>query len=178
MTSRNDRLINLKLLIRIFIFLLLGLGFASEIAAQTLYVKKSGTKLQASDSAKSEVIAILSKGTPAKVIEKARKFYKVSAGGKTGWIFKFKLTAKAPVKSGGGDVGILGALGGRQKIAANEASSGSSIRGLSPISERRAKNKGISDQDIQAVKDMEAFHIDPKAMDKFLREGKLGEYGQ
>jgi uncharacterized protein YgiM (DUF1202 family) len=177
MNSKKHILKTWNFLPPVLIFLLVGLGFVTEVSAQTLYVKKSGTKLQASDSAKSDVIATLSQGTPAKVIKKGRKFYQVSAGGKKGWIFKFKLSAKAPEKSGG-DGGVLGALGGRQKIAANEASSGSSIRGLSPISERHAKSKGISDKDIQAVKEMEAFRVDPKAMEKFLKEGKLGEYGQ
>jgi len=177
MTSKNNSLKTWRLLPPFLIFILLGFGFVTEVWAQTLYVKRSGTKLQASDSAKSKVLATLNRGTPAKVIKKGKKFYQVSAGGQTGWIFKFKLTAKAPAKSGS-DVGVLGALGGRQKIAANEASSGSSIRGLSPIAERRAKNKGISEKDIQAVKQMEAFHIDPKAMENFLKEGKLGEYGQ
>jgi len=167
----------LKLLIPLLVFLLVGLGFVSEVSAQTLYVKKSGTKLQASDSAKSKVIAKLSQGTLVKVVKKGKRFYQVSAGGKTGWIFKFKLTAKAPSKSGG-DTGVLGILGGRQKIAAREASSGSSIRGLSPISEKHAKSKGISEEDIQAVKQMEAFRIIPKEMENFLKEGKLGEYGQ
>lgn len=177
MSPNKNNLKTMNLLPPLLIFLLLGLGFVPEISAQTLYVKKSGTKLQASDSAKSDVLATLSQGTPAKVIKKGKKFYQVSAEGKKGWIFKFKLSAKAPAKSGG-DGGILGALGGRQKIAANEASSGSSIRGLSPISERHAKNKGISEKDIQAVKQMEAFRVDPKAMENFLKEGKLGEYGQ
>ena len=73
---------------------------------------------------------------------------------------------------------MLGALGGRQKIAARESSSGSSIRGLSPISEKHAKNKGISEEEIQAVKQMETFRIHPQEMEKFLKEGRLGEYGQ
>ena len=177
MTFKNKIFKNWKLLIPLLIVPLVGLGFVSEVSAQTLYVKKSGTKLQASDSAKSKVIAKLSQGTPVRVVKKAKRFYQVSAGGKTGWIFKFKLTAKAPAKSGS-DAGILGILGGRQQIAANEASSGSSIRGLSPIAEKHAKSKGISEEDIQAVKQMEAFQINPKAIEKFLKEGKLGEYGQ
>jgi len=111
----------------------------------------------------------LSQGTPVKVIKKSKRFYQVSApGGKKGWIFKFKLTAKAPANFGGDGSGLLGALGGRQKSAARESSSGSSIRGLSPMSEKHAKNKGISEEDIQSVKQME----------KFLKEGQLGEYGQ
>jgi uncharacterized protein YgiM (DUF1202 family) len=166
-------------LLLLVILLLAGLGFASDSFAETLYVKKSGTKLQAADSAKSEVIAKLDQGTKVSVIKKKKKFYQVSApGGKKGWVFKFKLTAKAPASSDGGGSGVLGVLGGRQKIAARESSSGSSIRGLSPISEKHAKKKGISEEEIKSVKQMETFSVNPQEMEKFLKEGRLGEYGQ
>lgn len=178
MIPKNNFFSGSRTLLAFVIFLLSGLSFASDGFAATLYVKKSGTKLQASDSAKSKVIARLSRGTAVRVIKKAKRFYQVSVpGGKKGWIFKFKLTSRAPANSsGGGD--ILGALGGRQKIAARESSSGSSIRGLSPISEKRAINKGISEEEIQSVKQMEAYSINPQEMEKFLKEGRLGEYGQ
>ena len=154
------------------LFLLVLPGTAS---AQTMYVKKSGTKLRASNSAKSDVLAKLKKGTPVTVAKKSRRFYKVSApGGKSGWIFKFKLTSKAPQRGQGGD--FLGALGGQQ-IAARESASGSSIRGLSPISEKHAKSKGISQKNIDAVKKMENFKVRSEEIEKFLMEGKLGEYG-
>lgn len=180
MTPKNNIFSVERTLSLLLILLLFGLCFASDSFAATLYVKKSGTKLQAAESAKSKVIAKLDQGTPVSVIKKSRRFYQVSApGGKKGWIFKFKLTAKAPVNSGGGGGGgLLGALGGRQKIAARESSSGSSIRGLSPMSEKHAKNKGISEEEIQSVKQMEAFHVNPQEMEKFLKEGQLGEYGQ
>lgn len=178
MTLKNNKFSSLKTLLPLVILLAAGLSLVSDSFAETLYVKKSGTKLQAADSAKSKVIAKLSQGTPVKVIKKAKKFYQVSAsGGKKGWIFKFKLTAKAPANSGGGG-DLLGALGGRQKIAARESSSGSSIRGLSPISEKHAKTKGISEEEIKSVKQMETYNVAPEAMDKFLKEGRLGEYGQ
>ena len=178
MTPKNNFFPGSAMLLVFAILLLAGMSFASEGFAATLYVKKSGTKLQASDSARSKVIARLSQGTPVSVIKKAKRFYQVSApGGKKGWIFKFKLTSKVPANSsGGGD--LLGALGGRQKIAARESSSGSSIRGLSPISEKHAKNKGISEEEIQAVKQMETFGVNPQEMENFLKEGRLGEYGQ
>jgi len=180
MTSKNSIFLGSATLLLLAILLFTGLGFVSDSFAETLYVKKSGTKLQAADSAKSKVIAKLGQGTPVRVIKKLKRFYQVLApGGKKGWIFKFKLTSRTPANSGGGGgSGLLGALGGRQKIAARESSSGSSIRGLSPISEKHAKNKGISEEEIQAVKQMEAFHIDPEKMEKFLKEGRLGEYGQ
>lgn len=177
MTSKNKIYRRSIPCISLAVLFFAGLGFAGEISAQTLYVKKSGTKLQAADSSRSKVIAVLSRGTPVRVVKKAKRFYQVSAGNQTGWIFKFKLSTKAPEKSSG-DGDLLGALGGRQKIAARESSSGASIRGLSPISEKHAKSKGISEENIRAVKQMEAFRIDPKKMETFLKEGKLGEYGQ
>lgn len=154
--------------------LLIGFVFAGPGFAETLYVKKSGTKLQAEASAKSGVVARLNRGTAVNVLKKAGRFYEVSAGGKKGWVFKFKLTAKAP-SSGGG---LFDSLGGDNTMAANEASSGSSIRGLSPVSEEHAKKKGISEADIQAVKDMENFRVSPQDVDQFLASRKLGEYGE
>ena len=145
--------------------------------AETWYVKKSSTKLQAEASARSKVLVRLKQGTPVKVKKKSRKFFQVSAGGKTGWIFRFKLSKKAPAqKQGEGDV--LGTLGGNQRIAARESASGSSIRGLSPISEQHARKKGATSESIQAVKDMEDYKVRPEELDRFLEKGKLGEYSQ
>ena len=60
--------------------------------AETWYVKKSSTKLQAEASARSNVLSWLKQGTPVKVKKKSRKFFQVSTGGKIGWIFRFKLS--------------------------------------------------------------------------------------
>ncbi|MZH45849.1 MAG: SH3 domain-containing protein [Nitrospinae bacterium] len=145
--------------------------------AETWYVKKSSTKLQAKASARSKVLGKLSKGTPVKIKGKSGKFFEVSTGGKTGWIFRFKLTKKAPA-GGQGDGDVLAALGGEQKMSARESASGSSIRGLSPISEQHARKKGATEESIQAVKNMESFKVRPEELDRFLEEGKLGEYSQ
>ena len=160
------------LLSGIAIFLLPQLAFA-----ETWYVKKSRTKLQAEASARSKVLGKLSKGTPVEITKKSGKFFKVSTEGKSGWVFRFKLTKKAPASGqGGGDV--LGALGGNQRMATRESSSGSSIRGLSPISEQHALKKGATRDSVQAVKDMENFKVQPEEIDQFLEQGKLGEYSQ
>ncbi len=149
--------------------------FAQIAGAETLYVKKSGTKLQAEEAASSKVLATLNQGVAVSVVKKSDKFYQVTApGGQKGWIFKFKLTAKAPTSSGGG---VLDALGGQQ-MAARESASGSSIRGLSPISEQHAKSKGISEESINAVKAMEDFKVSASDLDAFVKTGKLGEYAQ
>ena len=74
---------------------------------------------------------------------------------------------------------LLGALGGRQKIAARESSSGSSIRGLSPMAEKtREKTRARRSKNIRAVKQMENFKVSGEELDRFLQQGRLGEYGQ
>jgi uncharacterized protein YgiM (DUF1202 family) len=159
------------------VFLALSLISSGSVFAETLYVKKTGTKLQAEASAKSKVVKKLNAGTPVDVKEKSGKFYKVSADGAEGFIFKFKLTSKKPAKKDAGG-GLLDVLGKSQKVAAKEASSGSSIRGLSPMSEEHAKKKGISKESIEAVKQMEAFKVSPEEVAQFLAERKLGEYSE
>ncbi len=160
-----------------FIFFIASLMLSGLVFAETLYVKKSGTKLQAEGSAKSAVVKVLGQGTQVEVKEKSGKFYKVLAAGAEGYVFKFKLTSKKPAtkKAGGG---LLDVLGKSPKIAANESSSSSSIRGLSPMSEDHAKKKGISEESIQAVKQMEAFKVSPVEVEQFLTERKLGEYSE
>lgn len=160
----------------LFAFAFISFVLPGEGHSKTMYVKKSGTKLRSADSTKSKVLGKLGKGTALDVTEKSGKFLKVSTpDGQSGWIFKFKLTAKKPAGSGGGG-DFLGALGGQQ-IAARESSSGSSIRGLSPMSEKHAKNKGISQSNIDDVKKMEQFKVSDQELQNFLSQGKLGEYG-
>ena len=71
---------------------------------------------------------------------------------------------------------MLGALGGQQQIIARESAYGSSIRGLSPVSEKHAIKKGASPESIESVKEMELYKIDDEALDKFLEEDRLGAY--
>lgn len=158
------------------VFFLASVGLTSNVFAETLYVKKAGTKLQAEGSAKSKVVKVLGQGTAVDVKEKSGKFYKVSAGGSEGFVFKFKLTSKKPAKASEG--GLLDVLGGDTKIAARESSSASSIRGLSPMSEEHAKKKGISEKDIQAVKQMENFKVNAQEVEQFLSQRKLGEFSE
>ena len=146
------------------------------LAAETLYVKTNGTKLRAEGSARAKVVTRLRIGTPVTVLTKTKRFYKVSlAGGRQGWIFKFKLTAKAPgAKKGGSRFAEV--LGGRQQFSARESASGSSIRGLGPATRTYARNKGISAQSVQAVENMENYRVDLDDVDSFLQEGRLGAY--
>ena len=144
-------------LISVFVCLFVTGHFLSPASARgaTIYVKKAKTKMAEKQSARSRTVKILGKGTPVKVLKK-RRFFKVSAGGKTGWIFKFRLTAKAPAGLSQ-DEDFLDTLGGEQRMAAKESASGSSIRGLSPTAEKHALKKGTSRESIDGVKQMNRY---------------------
>lgn len=146
---------------------------APALAAETLYVKTTGAKLRDGNSFRSRTLQKLNAGTPVKVLEKTRTFYKVSLpNGREGWMLKLKLTSRAPaVKRERRPV-----LRRRPRMAALESTSGSSIRGLVPASKKYAKDKGIPEQYIQAVMRMESYAIPAEELDQFLKEGKLGNY--
>lgn len=157
---------------------ILALSFPALLAAETLYVKSDRTKVFTEESARSKLVGKLKKGARVKVVEKSKRFYKVGLpGGSEGWVFKFKLTSKAPESlGGGGDGGLLAALGGEQKISAREESSGGSIRGLSPTSQKFGKSKGIPQSIIDTVISMENYRVSGKELDQFQSQGRLGEY--
>jgi len=144
-------------LISVFVCLFVAGHFLSPASARgaTIYVKKAKTKMAEKQSARSRTVKILGKSTPVKVLKK-RRFFKVSTGGKTGWIFKFRLTAKAPAGLSQ-DEDFLDTLGGEQRMAAKESASGSSIRGLSPTAEKHALKKGTSRESIDGVKQMNRY---------------------
>jgi len=158
-----------------FALILFAVTMAS---AETLYIKKSGTTLLAEATSSAKVVATLKAGTAVQVKSKSGKYYQVVASGSpAGWVYKFKLSAQAPAGASD-DADLLGDLGGRQKVAARETGSSSSIRGLSPVSEQLAHKKGIPEESINAVKAMEKYTVPASELSSFLKEGKLGEYVQ
>lgn len=157
------------------LIILMSLAFPGNLIAETLYAKSSRTKLQKTASARSSVVGMLRKGAAVQVIKKGKRYYNVSIGGKKGWVFKFKLTSRRPANTRGSG---LGGLMGNDRVASSGSSSGSSIRGLSQISEDYAKRKGITRRDVAAVKHMERLTVSEKELDQFLEQGKLREYGE
>lgn len=147
---------------------------ATSSWAGTLYTKKSGTPVYAEPSARSSVVETLDGGAPLEQTGQQGKFFQVTTpSGKKGWVFQFKVADEAPAGDPGG--GLLGSLGG-DKMSARESASASSIRGLSPVAEEHAQKKGISKEDIEAVKAMENFKVPADEVDRFLAQRKLGEY--
>lgn len=142
--------------------------------AATMFAKQDEVKVTAEKSPTSSVIATLALGDAVEVLaEEGRLLNVKAANGKTGWVFKFRLTDEKP--SSGGGLGLSG-LTGRKTIAAREARAGGSIRGLKESTEQYAKNKQISREHRDAVDRMEAFSIAPEELMQFKKAGNLGEF--
>lgn len=146
--------------------------------AETLYVKKDGTKITAEPSGLSKVVATANAGDRLEGLERKGRFYHVRLkGGKEGWVFAFRVVPASKRKSEKKDSGnLFAALGIDRSIEENEAASQASIRGLNKVSEDHAKSQGTSKEYIDAVKRMEQYLVTPRELDTFLKEGKLGEY--
>ena len=142
--------------------------------AATLFAKQDGVKVTAEKSPTSALIATLNLGDEVTVLSEAGRLTKVkTAKGKTGWVFKFRLTPEKP--SSGGGLGLSGLMG-RKTIAARESRAGGSIRGLKESTEQYAKSKQISQEHQDAVDHMEAFSLTPDELIEFKKAGNLGEF--
>jgi len=145
------------------------------VSAQTMYVSKDGVNVTEEKSPMSAVVESLRLGDQVRVLEKSDRHYKIQArSGKTGWVFKFKLSDQKVGGGGGGD--ILSGLTGETRIAAREASTGGSIRGLKETSEQYAATKHIDPSSRDAVQRMEDRAIPREDLLKFQREGSVGEF--
>jgi len=145
------------------------------VSAQTMYISKDEVKVTEEQSPMSAVVAILHLGDQVRVLEKSGRHYKIQAqSGKTGWVFKFKLSDQKVGSGGGGD--ILSGLTGETRIAAREASTGGSIRGLKETSDQYAATKHIDPASRDAVQRMEDRTITREDLLKFQREGSVGEF--
>lgn len=150
------------------------LAFAGTAAAASLYVRANGTELKDKPGPGGASLAKLDIGTKVEVVAKEGAWVKVTFKGadkkeKTGYIFGQKLSDDKPDKE---------RFGGAVTASASEGDSALALRGLSATSEKYAERNQIKPSDIAAVKEMEKRKIAAGDIDKFLREGKLGEYAQ
>ena len=148
---------------------------AGVVTAETMYVKKNGVKVTVEKSPTSSVVARLGIGDEVEVIKKAGRQYQVSlSNGKTGWVFKFKLSETKPAGKSGGSA--LSGLTGNNRMMAKEARSGGSIRGLKETTNQYAKSKRIDPLHNQSVEKMEQLVISDEELAAFQRAGGIGEY--
>ena len=152
----------------------LGLG-SGDLFAETMYAKKDRVKVTAEKSPTSPVVATLKVGDQVEVLKKSGRQYQVKLkSGKSGWVFKFKLSDKQPKGTSGGS--SLSGLTGKNVVVAQEARAGGSIRGLKETSKQYADKKQISEADRRSVDKMEQRTVTDEELDQFKKEGQIGEY--
>ncbi len=152
---------------------------AVALAQTTLWVSSTGAKLKAETRATSATVAEPPLGTELTVLETQDKWYRVSVpGGATGWIYRGKVSETPPAgSSAGGGGGLFGGLAS-SSIQAGAADTSRSIRGLSPETTQYAENAGTPQQYRQALDRVLARQVGDAALDRFLREGRIGEYAE
>ncbi|MBM4084226.1 MAG: hypothetical protein FJ272_05500 [Planctomycetes bacterium] len=154
--------------------LLVALAAGDAVAQDVVYVKSRTAKIRADKSASADAKEVPA-GTALKVLSKEDKYYQVQLpDGSQGWVFHVSVTDQKPDEGGG----VLAGTGATSGITVAEASTSASIRGLKPMAEDYAKNKGISPKSVDGARKMEELAISSKDVDVFLREGKLGEYAE
>ena len=142
--------------------------------AATLFAKQDGVKVTSDKAPTSAVVTTLSLGDEVTVLSEEGRLVRVkTAGGKTGWVFKFRLTEEKPASGNGFN---LSGLTGKKTIAARESRAGGSIRGLKESTEQYAQTKQIKQEHRDAVDRMEAFTIPPEELMQFKKSGHLGEF--
>jgi uncharacterized protein YgiM (DUF1202 family) len=148
------------------------------LQAENLWAKKSGVKMTKDSSRKSKTVTKLKKGTAVTVLKKRGRYYKVKINKKTsGWVYRYHLTNKKPNRrKKGNSSNLLATLGGSSAVSVHESSSDSSIRGMQPTSQKYAKSKKISKNNVQALKYMEKFSVSDKDLLKFQKNGSIGEF--
>ena len=152
---------------------------APALAQDRLFVSSEGAKLKADKSASSDTVAELPVGTALSVQGQEESWYRVTAGGKSGWIYRGKVSATAPEPSQQGGDNLFGGAGS-SGIMVSEADSARSVRGLNE--EDAAKEAGRPARSPaeykKALDGILAERVDKKELESFLKAGKIGEYAK
>jgi uncharacterized protein YgiM (DUF1202 family) len=153
--------------------------FFTAFAQDSVWVSSSRAKIQADRSASSDVVAKPDTGTKLTVLAYEDRWYRVrTPGGDEGWIYRGRVSKEPPVDETGGDTGnLLSSLGG-SSIAADEADTARSIRGLSKETETYAKNTGTPEKYQEALDEVLAMKVTEGEIEAFLKNGKIGEYAE
>jgi len=155
--------------------------FASDNSPEKLWVSSEGAKLKANKKASSSTIAKLIIGTELAVLQYEKKWYRVTlSDGKTGWIYRGKVSKNPVEKKEGSEEGgsfgnLLGDLTG-SSIRADNTDSSRSIRGLSPEATEYAKQQGTPEKYRKELDKVVAEKTTPSEIENFLKQGKIGEY--
>lgn len=159
----------------LFFYVVSFINFLNGESNNIQFTKTDNVKLFKESNANSNVIKNLKKNAPLTILDKKGKFVYVDDGANSkGWVFEFNLTSKNP-QSQQSSSKLLDGLA-NDDYTSRESSTKANIRGLTEMSKEYAENKNISKKAINTVIKMEKYKISEKDLDKFMKEGKLGEY--
>jgi hypothetical protein len=125
-------------------------------------------------------VAPLAVGAELAVVEASGRWMKVRTGdGRVGWVYAGRVADAPPsAEVTGGDGGLFGESLQKSQIDTAKADSARSIRGLSPEVSQYAKQRGTPEAYKKELDKILARKVSAKELKAFLREGKIGEYGQ
>ena len=153
-----------------------GVLLAATAWAETVYVTAKTAQLRAGKTSLDAVVSTLRFGDALEVLSRKDNWVEVlTSTGQKGWIYYNKVAADKPA---GGDSG-LAALG--RNIRRGDSSgvtASAGARGLDKASESYANRTGITQRDRDAVDRMTAYKLSDEELQEFLKNGRLGEYGE
>ncbi|MFH2065260.1 MAG: SH3 domain-containing protein [Pseudomonadota bacterium] len=165
----------------LFGFFIASVAFTADNIPSAVWVSSDKAQLKTDLKASSPTIAELPKGTRLSVLAFEKKWYQVGlSNGRTGWIYRGKVSEAEVEKTekteeGGSIGGLLGDLSG-SSIRADNTDSSRSIRGLSPEAAEYAAQKGTPQVYRSELDKVIARKVSPEEIDRFLQQGKIGEY--
>lgn len=142
-------------------------------AGETMYMR-SKSKLRSGKSTSASVITVLSRGAQVRVLRESRSWREVrdSRTGAEGWVHRSRLAKQEPARS----TGLDGSAMADSSVTGIDASA--AIRGLTPEAKHYAQTRAVGPGAQRDLSALIAYQVSPPALDKFMREGKLGEYSE
>lgn len=142
-----------------------------QALAETMYARTSAV-MRSDRTLTAETVARLQQGDAVEVSGREGGYCRVTAGGRVGWVYFNKLASEKPE-----DIVALLSAGPTGGIALAELEAGGALRGLSPMAESYAKAAKIPGWALRAVEQMGARKITAEDLERFQKQGGLGEYG-
>ncbi|MFH1102683.1 MAG: SH3 domain-containing protein [Pseudomonadota bacterium] len=164
------------------LFLLVLFAFGRAAAGEKGWVSSYDAKLKAEKSASSETVATLPLGTELLVFSFDDRWYHVStADGKKGFLYRGRVSFEPPAvaQSKGGEDPLGKLLSGvtDSGIKGDSADTSRSIRPLTVEKEKKGESR--DEQVLQEeLNHLLSRRITSSQIDRFLQEGKVGEYGE
>lgn len=162
---------------KIIVTLLCGalLGTSTWVFAETMYVKVGSAQIRSGKTSQDPVVAWVRFGEKVETSDQQDNFVLVKTStGSQGWIFSSKLSPTQPSAEDESALRPKFTKSTPQSPSATTASGGA--RGLDKVAEGYAKEQHIAQQHQDAVDRMTAQTATDEEVDRFMKEGGLGEY--